>query len=153
MIQFANPEAEQALWSSRTSVAQFVMRLYNFMQPQVVDELRCAASRIHISFDGWTIKGGKRGFFGIVAHFATAAGDLRDVAIDLPQLSGAHTGDRIADCVAETLQKFSISAQNVGYVMLDNAFNNDTAIAALGAKFGFKSKHRRLRWAYTASER
>ncbi|KAI1508853.1 hypothetical protein Ptr86124_012152 [Pyrenophora tritici-repentis] len=145
MIHFANPEAEQALWSSRTSVAQFVMRLYNFMQPQVVDELRCAASRIHISFDGWTVKGGKRGFFGIVAHFATAEGDLRDVAIDLPQLSGAHTGDRIADCVAETLQKFNITAQNVGYFMLDNAFNNDTAIAALGAKFGFKSKHRRLR--------
>ncbi|KAA8615967.1 hypothetical protein PtrV1_11367 [Pyrenophora tritici-repentis] len=145
MIHFANPEAEQALWSSRTSVAQFVMRLYNFMQPQVVDELRCAASKIHISFDGWTVKGGKRGFFGIVAHFATAEGDLRDVAIDLPQLSGAHTGDRIADCVAETLQKFNITAQNVGYFMLDNAFNNDTAIATLGAKFGFKSKHRRLR--------
>ena len=29
--------------------------------------------------------------------------------------------------------------------MLYNAFNNDTAIAALGAKFGFKSKHRQLR--------
>ena len=129
MIQFANPEAERALWSSRTSVAQFVMRLYNFMQPQVVDELRCSASKIHISFDGWTVKGGKRGFFGIVAHFATAEGDLRDVAIDLPQLSGAHTGDRIADCVAETLQKFSITAQNVGYFMLDNAFNNDENLA------------------------
>jgi hypothetical protein len=81
MIQFANPEAEQALWSSRTSVAQFVMRLYNFIQAQVVDELRCTASRIHISFDGWTVTGGKRDFFGIVAHFATAEGDLRDVAI------------------------------------------------------------------------
>ncbi|KAG9376260.1 hypothetical protein A1F94_012807 [Pyrenophora tritici-repentis] len=57
-------------------------------------------------------KRGKRGFFGIVAHFATAEGDLRDVAIDLPQLSGAYTGDRIADCVAKTLQKFNITAQN-----------------------------------------
>ena len=73
------------------------------MQPQVFDELRCAASKIHISFDRWTVKGGKRGFFSIVAHFATAKGDLRDVAIDLPQLSGAYTSDRIADCVAETL--------------------------------------------------
>jgi hypothetical protein len=145
MIQFANPEAEQALWSSRTSVAQFVIRLYNFMQPQVFDELRCAASRIHISFNEWTVKGGKRGFFSIVAHFATAEGDLRDVAINLPQLSGAPTDDRIADCVAKTLQKFSITAQNVGYFMLNNAFNNDTAITALRAKFGFKSKHRQLR--------
>ncbi|KAI1663688.1 hypothetical protein L13192_12377 [Pyrenophora tritici-repentis] len=130
MIHFANPEAEQALWSSRTSVAQFVMRLYNFMQPQVVDELRCAASKIHISFDGWTVKGGKRGFFGIVAHFATAEGDLRDVAIDLPQLSGAHTGDRIADCVAETLQKFNITAQNsIIFGSNKDAFNNDENLA------------------------
>ncbi|PWO19726.1 SnoaL-4 domain containing protein, partial [Pyrenophora tritici-repentis] len=103
----------------------------------VVDKLRCAASKIHISFDGWTVKGGKRGFFGIVAHFATAKGDLRDVAINLPQLLGAYTSDRIANCVAETLQKFNITAQNVGYFMLDNAFNNDTAIATLRAKFSF----------------
>jgi hypothetical protein len=52
MIQFASPEAERALWSSHNSVARFVIRLYNFMQPQVVDELRCAVSKIHISFDG-----------------------------------------------------------------------------------------------------
>jgi hypothetical protein len=55
MIQFANPEAEKALWSSHHSVACFVMRLYDFMQPQVVDKLRHASSRIHISFDGWTV--------------------------------------------------------------------------------------------------
>jgi hypothetical protein len=80
------------------------------MQPKFVDELRCAASKIHISFNRWTVKGGKRSFFSIVAHFATAKGNLRDVSINLPQLLGAHTSDRIADCVAETLQKFSINA-------------------------------------------
>jgi hypothetical protein len=121
MLKFANPEAEKALWSIHNSVSQFVMRLYNFMQPQVVDELKRAASKIHISFDGWTVKGGKRGFFGIVAHFATADGNLKDVAIDLPQLAGAHTGDRIADCVAETLLKFGITGTKLGYFMLDNA--------------------------------
>ncbi|KAI1680203.1 hypothetical protein KJE20_10843 [Pyrenophora tritici-repentis] len=33
--------------------------------------------------------------------------------------------------------KFNITAQNVSYFMLNNAFNNDTAIATLRAKFSF----------------
>ncbi|PZD24468.1 hypothetical protein A1F97_11129, partial [Pyrenophora tritici-repentis] len=78
----------------------------------------------------WTVKGGKRGFFGIVAHFATAKGDLRDVAINLPQLLGAYTSDRIANCVAETLQKFNITAQNLIIFSLNkDAFNNDENLA------------------------
>ncbi|KAI0569381.1 hypothetical protein Alg215_11671, partial [Pyrenophora tritici-repentis] len=57
-------------------------------------------------------------------------GDLRDVAIDLPQLSGAYTGDRIADCVAKTLQKFNITAQNsIIFGLNKDAFNNDENLA------------------------
>jgi hypothetical protein len=66
---------------------------------QVVAELKAAASKIHISFDGWTTKGGKRGFFGVVAHYATAQGFVKDLAIDLPQLSGVYSGERIASCI------------------------------------------------------
>lgn len=145
MLQFANPEAERALWASHNSVSQFVMRLYDYMQPQVVAELRNAASKIHISFDGWTTKGGKRGFFGVVAHYAAADGHVKDVAIDLPYLEGSHTGDAIARCVEETPEKFGIDSSKLGYFVLDNAYNNDTAIAVLGSKYGFIASHRRLR--------
>ncbi|RYN17161.1 hypothetical protein AA0112_g12189 [Alternaria arborescens] len=137
MIRFSNPEAEKALWANHESVSRYVMKLYTFMQPQVVARLRTAASKIYISFDGWTTRGGKRGFFGIVAHFVLASGILEDVAIDLPQLAGAHTGDRIADCVEKTLLEFGITAPKLGYFMLDNAYNNDAAIARLGSKYGF----------------
>ena len=115
------------------------------MQPQVVKQLGEAASKIHISFNGWTTKGGKRGFFGVVAHYATARGVVKDVAIDLPQLTGAHTGDRIADCIEKTLQAFGVEAAKLGYFMLDNAYNNDSAIKTLGSKYGFVASHRRLR--------
>jgi hypothetical protein len=145
MIKFANPEAEAALWLSHHSVARFVMRLYDYMKPQVISLLDSAMSQVHISFDGWTTKGGKRGFFSIVAHFVDNRGIVRDVAIDLPQLSGAHSGDRIADCVEKTLQAFRITAPKLGYFVLDNASNNDTAIATLGHRYGFLSSHRRLR--------
>ncbi len=86
MIEFANPDAADALWVSHNSVASFVMRLYRHLEPQVVQMLSSVASKIYISFDGWTTKGGKRGFFGVVAHFADADGTIRDLPIALPQL-------------------------------------------------------------------
>ncbi|KAG9385224.1 Dimer-Tnp-hAT domain containing protein [Pyrenophora tritici-repentis] len=91
MMRFANPEAEAALWVSNTSVSTFVMRLFRSIRPQVIDTLSGSVSKIHVSFDGWTTKGGKRGFSGVVAHFADAAGIIRDLPIDLPELAGAHT--------------------------------------------------------------
>jgi len=121
------------------------MRLYEYLQPQIVAELEAAISKIHISFDGWTTKGGKRGFFGVVAHYATADGVVKDVAIDLPQVTGAHSGERIADCIESTLRKFGIAASKLGYFMLDNAYNNDAAIKTLGSKYGFVASQRRLR--------
>jgi hypothetical protein len=144
MMGFANPEAEAALWQSHHSVARFVLRLYDYMAPQVIAELSQAASKIHISFDGWTKKGGKRGFFGVVAHYATADGAIRDVAIDLPQLTGVHLGDRIADCIDQVLKKFGITAAKLGWFILDNANSNDVAIKKLGVEYNFDASKRRL---------
>ncbi|RYO14557.1 hypothetical protein AA0111_g11924 [Alternaria arborescens] len=145
MIEFTNPEAARALWSSHNSVSQYVIRLYKFLLPQVVAELKAAVSKIHISFNRWTTKGGKRSFFGVVAHYATAEGAVKDLPIDLPQLSGVHAGERIASCIENTLRKFGITASKLGYFMLDNAYNNDAAIKTLGSKYGFVASHRRLR--------
>ena len=36
IIEFANPEAADALWVSHNSVASFVIRLYRYIEPQVV---------------------------------------------------------------------------------------------------------------------
>jgi hypothetical protein len=73
--------------------------MFSALQPRVIAAIAGACSKIYISFDGWTIKGGKRGFLGIVAHFATVDGTLLDIPIDLPQLTGAHTGERLAEVV------------------------------------------------------
>jgi hypothetical protein len=145
MIATANPEAEAALWQSYKSVRQYVMRLYNHLQPRVVYELSKALSRIHVSFDGWTTKGGKRGYLGIVAHYVNRDGNLVDLPIALPQLMGAHSGENMAEIVYSTLQKFGVGPRTIGYFVLDNASNNDTAIASLAQKISFNVTHRRLR--------
>jgi hypothetical protein len=96
-----------------------------------------AISIIYISFNGWTTKGGKRGFLGVVAHFANAYGKLRDLLIALPQLTGAHTSENVAEVIVSILRAFDIPASKVGYFVLDNATNNNSAVAALARKYGF----------------
>ncbi|KAG9387065.1 Dimer-Tnp-hAT domain containing protein [Pyrenophora tritici-repentis] len=100
MISLANPEAEAALWVSPRSVATYAMRLFQYMQPQIVCALSEAASKIHISFDGWTTR---------------------------------------------TLQEYSIGSDKLGYFVLDNAANNDTAVSSLAHAYDFNAAHRRLR--------
>jgi hypothetical protein len=84
------------------------MRLYDYLKPLVVAELSQSHSKIHISFDGWTTKGGKRSFLGLVAHYVSPSGKLIDLPIALPQLLGAHTGDQIAEVVLKSLEEFGI---------------------------------------------
>jgi hypothetical protein len=131
MLAMANPEAEAALWTSSMSVSRYVLRLYDYLKPCVVKELSQALSKIHVSFDGWTTKGGKRSYLGNVVHYVDARGNLQDLPIALPQLTGAHSGQKMVDVVLKTLDLFSINAQTVGYFVVDNASNNDLAVAAI----------------------
>jgi hypothetical protein len=145
VFRLANTEAERALWRSPRSVATYALRLFHCIKPQIVQALSDAVSKIHVSFDGWTTKGGVRGFFGIVAHFATSSGHLYDLPIALPQLNGAHTGEAIAEAVVATLKAYRITSSNLGYFVLDNAANNDTTITAISREYDFDPTHRRLR--------
>jgi type IV pilus biogenesis protein CpaD/CtpE len=145
MLEAANPEAASALWTSHNSVSRYVMRLYNYLQPCVAVELFKALSKIHISFDGWIMLGGKQGFLGVVAHFVSSSGELTDLPIALPQLTGTHTGVRIAEVVDQTLQQFGVDSAKLGYFVLDNAASNDTAIAVVAEIYDFLPVHRHPR--------
>ncbi|KAH7563688.1 Dimerhypothetical proteinTnphypothetical proteinhAT domainhypothetical proteincontaining protein [Bipolaris maydis] len=145
LIASANPQAEKALWTSHNSVSSYIIRLYDYLKPRVITALSQAQSKIHISFDGWTTKSGKRGFLGIVAHYVDSQGNIVDLPIALPQLTGAHTGERIAEIVLETLRQFNVDSDCIGYFVLDNARNNDAAVDAIARMVGFDASHRRLR--------
>jgi len=107
--------------------------------------LSSAISKIHVSFDSWTTKGGKRGFSGVIAHFAEVDGVIHDLPIDLPQLAGAHIGEAIAQTIVQMLKAHDVTHDKLGYFVLDNAANNDTAITAIASDYAFEPAHRRLR--------
>jgi hypothetical protein len=145
MLEAASPEAAAALWTSHASVSRYIMRRFNFMLPQVIADPSKSLSKIHVSFDGWMTKGGKRSFLGVVADYVNSTGDLMDLPIALPQLTGAHTGKEIAEIVGKILQQFGINSRTVGYFMLDNATNNYTAVPRIAEQMDFIAAHCRLR--------
>jgi hypothetical protein len=65
--------------------------------------------------------------------------------IDLPQLIGAYTSKRLAKVVTLTLINYGITPAKLGYFVLNNASNNNTAVAALARSFSFILSYRRLR--------
>ena len=64
--------------------------------------------------------------------------------IDLPQLAGSHTGEAIASTLIYTLEVYGITRDKLDYFVLDNATNNNTAIAALARVYDFDATHQRL---------
>ena len=80
-----------------------------------------------------------------MAHYVASSGLIKDLPIALPQLSGAHTGERIAQTIQEILLRFRVARNKVGYFVLDNAANNNTAVEALATVYRFNAAERRLR--------
>lgn len=145
MIKQANPLAEQYLWRSHNTVRKHVIEEYRAYVPAVINYLRQSRSLVHITFDNWTSTGGKQALTGICVHHLDHSGNPQDYVLGLPTLHGSHSGDNIASVVSSTLRLFQIEKEQLGYFVLDNATNNDSAIEALTKDYGFYHKHRRLR--------
>jgi hypothetical protein len=144
MIQLASVEAEWVLWASHNSVSQYVICLYYYLKPKVVAELSQSISKIHISFDGWMTKGSNRGYLGIVTHYVKSKGNLMDLPIALPQLTGTHSGKTMAEIVMAIFKEFNITMGKLGYFVLDNTYNNNTTITTVASKMGFDATKHRL---------
>jgi hypothetical protein len=145
MIKAANLLAESVLWRNHQSLRDTIVAEYHAFIPVVTAYLRSARSLIHVSFDNWTSTGGKLGLTGICVHMMDTHSIVQDFALGLPELHGQHSGVNIADVVATTLTNFGVDKDSVGYFVLDNAYNNDTAVASLADLYGFETPERRLR--------
>jgi hypothetical protein len=61
--------------------------------------------------------------------------------LSLPKLYSAYSSDNIALVVLVTMQLFGVDAKKVSYFVLNNAYNNNIAIAALVDKYSFKATY------------
>jgi hypothetical protein len=87
-FKIANHQAVDALPKSHITVASWIDRLFEDFEPEIIEEVRTARSRIHVSFDGWGSKHEKLSVVGIVIHMVNAKGDNVTRLIGLPELPG-----------------------------------------------------------------
>ena len=74
------------------------------------------------------MKGGKYSLLAVDAHYTNSKGAIVNLVIMLAQLVGVHTGEVIPDPVTKIFQAFNINRSKLGYSVLDNTYNNDTAV-------------------------
>lgn len=98
---------------------------------------------VHISFDGWTARN-RLPLYGITCFCRDDEGKPVKLVLGVPEISQRHTGVNIAEVVYSILQTFNVT-DKIGYAVLDNAANNDTAMEELGDLLGFFGANRRGR--------
>jgi len=87
-FQIANMQAANAIPTSRTTVATWIHDMFTHFEPEVIEEIRHAKSKISISFDGWGSKREKISVLRVIAHFINEKYKAVSRLIGLPELPG-----------------------------------------------------------------
>ena len=97
------------------------------------EELKCQLAfspyKKHITFDLWTSQN-SYAMLGVNAHFADLNGKLCSELLGLKRMYGVHSGDNIGELLHTVVVDFELS-DTLGYLVSDNANNNDDAVSKL----------------------
>jgi hypothetical protein len=143
LIEFVNPMYKGKIPSAAVLRSR-LRSIYEGAKGAVTEHLKTARGKVHITFDGWTSRN-QLSLLGVNCFFVDQQWQHRRLLLALPPVCGRHTGDNLANEVADVLAEWGLGRDQLGYMVLDNASNNDTAVAALGAELGFDPGERRLR--------
>jgi hypothetical protein len=145
LIAYLNPRGGDAMPCGQ-SVKNWILQGYGLHKKMVIEHLRSSVSKIHISFDLWT-SSNLLSLNGIIAHYLDADYKPQAITLATPEQIGSHAGVDIAASVIQVMKDFEIEKSKVGYFVLDNASNNDTALREIAREFEFDVTERRLRCA------
>ena len=149
LLLYLNPEVNNWLPTSHNTIHKWTIRSYNNERTRVIQAVQSALSKIHFTVDLWTSTN-NLALLGIIGHYITENGELRQSILGLREVHGRHTGENQASIVVNVIREFGI-ASKIGYFMMDNATNNDTMINALSGllfdeyKIQYNAIHHRLR--------
>lgn len=137
------PDAESIIPKSGDTLRKYVMDVFKEKKIELGEEFSTMTYPPHIGFDGWT-SDSCHGLQGIVAYFLSPdQSTCMTALLGLKEVDGKHTGHNIATCISKALAEYNLRPGRIGYYILDNAPNNDTAVETLeGTECG---KCKRLR--------
>lgn len=87
-FKIANNAAASSVPTSSTTIANWIHDMFDYFEPEVIEEIKSAKSRISISFDGWGSKHEKISVLGVVVHFLNSRYENVTRLIGLPELPG-----------------------------------------------------------------
>lgn len=143
-LAYADIEAAGCLPTADT-IIRWTKRDFQAFKAPIVTLLAEVEGNIHFTFDLWT-SSNLLCLNGVFAHYLDAFGKKKKILLSIPSINDSHTGENIAQGVADIIMEFGLE-KRVGYFVLDNAANNDKAIETLGGIFGFDPVQRRIRCA------
>jgi hypothetical protein len=124
----ASPIAASYLRTGNDFIPRLVRKAAKCFRKRVQQLLRRSKNKIHITCDIWK-SDNELSLLGVVAHYIDANMEFKTVLLGLKELEGSHTGENIGDLLREILRSYEID--HIGFFVLDNASNNDTAIQYL----------------------
>ena len=107
MLLYNNPVLEKEQIPSPQTLKRMIDNEYERAIGSVTEVLQSARGLIHYTFDGWTSRV-NTSFLGINAHFIDRNWKQWDFLLALPPLQRRHTGEALADEVADTLVYFGV---------------------------------------------
>ena len=88
-----------------------------------------AKSRVHISFDLWTLPY-QLVICAVITHFVNPQYHNISVLLGMKKMKGAHGGENIAEVVIPVLEEYHIGPR-LGVFVTDNIKSNNTAIRVI----------------------
>jgi hypothetical protein len=144
IFEYLNPSvAVRDAHISRQTIRRIAVRQFEAHKDGVKEALRAAPGQVHIAFDGARTRN-RHTLYGITAVYRDSSNQPQKVVLGLPELINRHTDEHIATEMLDVIRFFDLE-DKVGYFTLDNAGNNDTAMAIIGGQLGFNHLHRRAR--------
>lgn len=134
LLHYINPYVNQLLPNSHGTIRRDLETDFLDKKVLIKEALRQAISKVHFSVDGWTSPN-QLGIMGVVVHFVGKDRRLHHILLALQELDGAHTGENFADETIALYEDFEI-LDLIGYMMADNASNNDTMATWIDRELG-----------------
>ena len=110
--------------TSHNTIRESIRLEYYDKQVLIRQALQRSISKIHFSVDAWTSPN-QIGILGIVVHFVIDKLGLQHLLIAMQEIDGSHTGEAFQMETIALYEDYDI-LDKMGYMMADNAGNNDT---------------------------
>jgi hypothetical protein len=142
-----DPRLEEVIPRSAGTAHAWIIDAYNNAKSKVIKSIANSTSKLTISFDGWKANNDALDLLGVIVHYLGDDNKLHNVVLAMSDTLGSHTGTNIAEQLFDVLKDYQIHGHQIAYFQADNAFNNDTALAALAERVDIHPVNSRLRCA------